>query len=146
MHTLGGNVATTEGLCIQVCIIFHYTTGPLNAWIWLADEHSKVCNYFQGNARTANVVPGSSWPHCMAYQFAKWFELFQRSYNSKITKTHNETGQTNKYSKQKDKNDRSCPCFCHKITLYYIWKAHTLSLPLSLPHRPHIHNSCLHTH
>ncbi len=28
-----------------------YTTGPLNAWIWLADEHSKVCNYFQGNAR-----------------------------------------------------------------------------------------------
>ncbi len=28
-----------------------YTTGPLNAWIWLADERSKVCNYFQGNAR-----------------------------------------------------------------------------------------------
>ncbi len=30
---------------------YFYTTGPLNAWIWLADECSKVCNYFQGNAR-----------------------------------------------------------------------------------------------
>ncbi len=34
--------------CIRIYI---YTTGPLNAWIWLADERSKVCNYFQGNAR-----------------------------------------------------------------------------------------------
>ncbi len=25
--------------------------GLLNAWIWLADARSKVCNYFQGNAR-----------------------------------------------------------------------------------------------
>ncbi len=23
----------------------------LNAWIWLADERSEVCNYFQGNAQ-----------------------------------------------------------------------------------------------
>ncbi len=57
------------------------------------------------------------------------------AYNSKRTKTHNDTGQTNKYSTQKDTNDRSYPCFCHKITLYYVRKAHTLSLPLSLTHR-----------
>ncbi len=45
-----------------------------------------------------------------------------------------DTGQTNKYSKQYDKNDRSFPRFCHKITFYYVWKAHTLSLRLSLLH------------
>ncbi len=39
-------------LYYKVCAVIRcYTTGPLNAWIWLADEHSKVCNYFQGNAR-----------------------------------------------------------------------------------------------
>ncbi len=27
--------------------ITHYATGPLNAWIWLAEERSEVCNYFQ---------------------------------------------------------------------------------------------------
>ncbi len=76
------------------------------------------------------------------YHFAKWFALFQRSLqpkNSKRTKTHNDTGQTNKYSKQKDKNDRSYPCFCHKITFYYVRKAHTLSPTLSLPHRQFAH-------
>ncbi len=36
--------------------ILFYTTGPLNAWIWLAGKPSKVCNYFQGNAQ-ANVFP-----------------------------------------------------------------------------------------
>ncbi len=29
----------------------YYTTGPLNAWIWLADERSEVRNYFQVNAQ-----------------------------------------------------------------------------------------------
>ncbi len=48
---------------------------------------------------------------------------------SKRTKTHKDTGQTNIYSNQKDKNDRSCPCFCHKIKFYYVRKAYTLSLP-----------------
>ncbi len=67
------------------------------------------------------------------YHFAKLFLLFQRSYNRKITKTHNDTGQTNKYSKQKHKIHRSCPCFCHKIMFYYVRKAHSLlSLSLSL--------------
>ncbi len=37
---------------MHVCNInVFYTKGPLNAWIWLAEEHSEVCNYFQGNAR-----------------------------------------------------------------------------------------------
>ncbi len=45
-------------VCLKILFVnatasvsFYYTTGPLNAWIWLADERSKVCNYFQGNAR-----------------------------------------------------------------------------------------------
>ncbi len=72
-----------------------------------------------------------SWPH---YSYVS---LRQMIYNRKITKTHNDTGQTNKYSKQKDKINRSSPCFCHKMTFYYEWKAHSLlSLSLwSLLHR-----------
>ncbi len=100
---------------------FYY--GPLNAWIWLADERSEV---FSGK-RKENVVPGSSLDHiAWPYHFAKWCLLFQRSYNRKITKTHNDTGQTNKYSKQKDKIDRSFPCVCHKIKFYYVRKAHSI--------------------
>ncbi len=57
---------------------------------------------------TANIVPGSFLDRItVPYHFAKLYLLFQRSYNRKITKTHNNTGQTNKYSKQKDKIDRS---------------------------------------
>ncbi len=82
------------------------STGPLNAWIWLADERSEVWrsyyfsiifNYFQGNARQTYSLDRIT----VSYHFAKWFLLFQRSYNRKIIKTHNDTGQTNKYSKQK---------------------------------------------
>ncbi len=44
--------------------------------------------------------PGSSLDHItVPYHFAKWSLLFQRSYNRTITKTHKDTGQTNKYSK-----------------------------------------------
>ncbi len=75
--------------------------------------------------RMANVVPGSSLD---SFHFAKWFLLFQRSYNRKITKTHNDTGQTNEYSNQTDKIDSSC--FCNKIQFYHVCKAHR-----SLPHR-----------
>ncbi len=45
------------------------------------------------------------------------------------------TGQTNKYSKQKDKINKSSPCFCHKIMFYYVRKAQpnvTLSPALGL--------------
>ncbi len=90
--------------------------------------------------RTANVVPCSSLDRItVTYHFAKSFP-FQRSYNRKITKTHNDTGQTNKYSKQKDNIDRSCPWFCHRITFYYVRTAQpNLSLPLSVsPSQTHI--------
>ncbi len=54
--------------------------------------------FFSGKRTTANVVPGSSLDRItVPYHFAKWFLLFQRSYNRKITKTHNDIGQTNKY-------------------------------------------------
>ncbi len=50
--------------------------------------------------RTANVVPGSSLDRItVTYHFAKWFP-FQKSYNRKITKTHNDTGQTNTVNKR----------------------------------------------
>ncbi len=106
--------------------------------------HTKGVQFFSGKRATANVVPGSTLDRItVPYHFAKWFLLFQRShYNRKITKTHNDTGQTNKYSKQKDKIDRSCPCFCHKLTVYYVrkgFKAHTLSFPLSVsPSQTHV--------
>ncbi len=94
----------------------------------LADKGSEVCNYFQGNAQQH-----------MTISFAKWFLLFQRSYNRK----NNQNPQRhcpNKYSNQKDKIDRSCPRFCHKIKFYYVRKAHSLlSLPLSVsPWQTHI--------
>ncbi len=55
-----------------------------------------------------------------------YFCYFKGLITEKLCKTHNDTGQTNKYSKQKDKIDRYCPCFCHKITFYYVRKAHSL--------------------
>ncbi len=61
------------------------------------------------------------------------FCYFKGLTTEKTTKTHNDPGQINKYSKQKDKIDRSCPRFCHKIKFYYVQKAHSLlSLPLSV--------------
>ncbi len=68
------------------------------------------------------------------HHFAKWFELFQRYLQQpkkqQKNQTHNDTGQTNKYSKQKDKNDRSYPCFCHKLR-FIMYGMHTLSLSLT---------------
>ncbi len=101
----------------SVWVIWIYTTG-LNHWMlesdWLTDvegEHS---------SRQCITCP---------YYFAKWFALFQRSLlpKTKRTKTNNDTGQTNKYSKQKDKNDRSNPCFCQKIVLLCTESTYSIS-------------------
>ncbi len=62
-------------------------------------------------------------------------------YNRKIIKTHNDTGQTNKYSKQKYKIDSSCLCFATKLHFIMYGKhiAYSLSLPLSVsPSQTHI--------
>ncbi len=54
----------------------------------------------------------------------------------KIIKTHDDIGQTNKYSKQKYKNRQILSMFRYKITFYYV---STLSLPLSVsPSQTHI--------
>ncbi len=120
------------------CIYIFILRGPLNLIGWRTFWGVQL---FSGK-RMATVVPGSSLDRITwLYHFTKWFLLFQMSYSRKITKTHNNTGQTNKYSKQKNKIDRSCPCFCHKIAFYYVWKAHSL-LSLSLPHK---HTYCFHT-
>ncbi len=81
--------------------------GPLNAWTWLAEECSKVCSYFQGNAqRTRHRI---TWP-C---HFAKLFELFQR------------------YSKLRDNNNH-IHVFATKCFIMYgkhiLYLSHSLSL------------------
>ncbi len=82
-----------------------------------------VVQLFSGK-RTANIVPGSSLDRIRVPYHAKLFLLFQKSYNRQIIKTHNDTGQTNKYSKQKYKIDRSCPWFCHKIICFIMYGKH----------------------
>ncbi len=54
------------------------------------------------------------------------------AYYSKITNTHKNTDQANKYNKQQDKNDKILPCFPTEIKIY--WN-HTFFLPLSLPYK-----------
>ncbi len=66
------------------------TTGLLNAWIWLADKRSNVCNYFQGNAHRTWFQAGLDHITCPNH-FAKWFELFQRSLQPKTAKEPNPT-------------------------------------------------------
>ncbi len=53
------------------------------------------------------------------------------SQNSKRIKTHNDTGQTNKYSRQKYKNDRSYPYFATKLG-FIMYGMQILSLSRSL--------------
>ncbi len=103
-----------------------YTTGPWNAWIWLAwiwlawiwlawiwlaNEHSKVCNYFQGTLgeRSDRITCN--------YHFAEWFQLFQRyfAYNSRITKIHNDTGQTNKCGNKRIKTTDNIHVFAPEL-------------------------------
>ncbi len=120
------------------CIYFKLYCGDIECLNLIGWRTFWGVQLFSGR-HTANVVPGSFRDRItILYHFAKWFLLFQRSYNRKITKTHNDIGQTNKYSKQKDKIDRSSPCFCLKIKFYYMRKAHillSLSRSQSLPHR-----------
>ncbi len=59
-----------------------YTTGPLNAWIWLAVERSKVCNYFRETHGKCSSRHRITCP----YHFAKWFALFQMSLQPKTAK------------------------------------------------------------
>ncbi len=70
---------------------------PLNAWIWLADERSKVCNIFREThgERSSRQVLTTLYVHFTSTND----ELFQRSLQPKTAKEP-ETGQTNKYSKQ----------------------------------------------
>ncbi len=112
--------------------------GAVVCLIWLADERSEVCNYFLRETHGER----SSRQLSIALQFRITNDLFQRSHIRKMIKTHNDTGQTNKYSEQKYKNRQILSMFSHKITFYYV---STLSLPLSVsPSQTHIYCS-LHT-
>jgi hypothetical protein len=73
------------------------------------------------------------------------FGYFKRSYNNKTTKTHNDTGQTHKYSKQWDKNDRSVPCFATKLH-FIMYVKHILYFSRSLSLTPLQTDTHTHTH
>ncbi len=102
----------------RMCIKWFYTTGPLNAWIWLADERCK--QLFSGK-RTVNVVPGTALHvHTTSPNDLRYFKDL---YSLKQQKNQNpQRHWPNKYSKRKDKNNRSYPCFCHKM-MFYVWKS-----------------------
>ncbi len=74
--------------------------------------------------RTANVVPGTALHVNITTPNDLRYFKGPHSLKQQKNQTHNDTGQTNKYSKQKDTIDRLYPCFCNKITLYYVRKAH----------------------
>ncbi len=65
----------------QLSLYMALTTGPLNAWIWLADERSLFREtHGKRSSRQLSTIP---------YHFAKWFQLFLiRSYNSNTTKAN----------------------------------------------------------
>ncbi len=76
-----------------------------------------------------------AWPHYSSISLRQMISVISKVLHN----NQNDTGQTNKYSKQTDKIDRYCLCFCHKIILYYVRK-HSLTLfslsrSRSLPHR-----------
>lgn len=44
----------------------------------------------------------------------KWRKAYKpKAHNCKLTKTHKDSDQANKYDKQQDKNDKEYPCFSH---------------------------------
>ncbi len=82
----------------------------------------------------AKVVPGKYWPHYMAISISQMISVISKvltANNSKITKTHKDNDQANKYSKQQDKNIKSWSCFCHKNIFMY---ENSLSPALSHKH------------
>ncbi len=84
--------------------------------VWYGNAFKQDCKALQRVVRLAERISGSALPSLQDIYF----------------KCCNDTGQTNKYSKQKDKIDRTCPCFCHKITFYYVWKGQAYSLSPTL--------------
>ncbi len=117
--------------CVEMCIHLFILQG---CWMlesdWLTDILRCAIIF-----RVTHVVPGSFLDRITdPFQFAKWFLIFQRSYNRKIIKTHNDIGQTNKYSKQKYKIDSSCPCLATKLRFIMYGKhiAYSLSPALCL--------------
>ncbi len=82
----------------------------------------------------ANVVPGSSLDRItVLFHFAKLFLLFQRFYNRKMTKK-------NKYSKQKDKIDRSVHVFATKLR--FINRAVVGLMDRALDLKPEVTQGC----
>ncbi len=98
-------------------------------WLMNVLRHAIIFREMHGERSSRQF----SWPQYSSVSLCQMISVISNDLQKKNNKTDNDTGQTNKYSKQKDKIDRSCPCFCHKITFYLYGKNKpTLSLPLSV--------------
>ncbi len=115
----------------SVWVIWIYTTG-LNCWMLESDWLTNVEMHGEHSSRHPITCP---------YYFAKWFALFQRSL---LPKTAKEPKPTTTLAKQinivnkRIKTTDQIHVFARKL-FHYVWKAHTLSLPLPLPHRQFAH-------
>ncbi len=94
---------------------------------------------------TANVVPGRSLDRIASpYQFAKLISVLSKV----LHQQKNQNPQRhwpNKYSKVYiDKINRSCPCFSHKITFFYVRIAHSLLSPALGLTLTETHIVCIH--
>ncbi len=49
------------------------------------------------------------------YHFTKWFQLFQKALQQQYNQNQQDTGQIQKYSKRRGKNDRSFLFFATKL-------------------------------
>ncbi len=110
---------------------------------WLTNVLSRVIIFRETHSESSSRQ--LSRPHYSSVSLRQMISVISKVLQQQYNQNQRHTGQTNKYSKQKDQIDTSCPCFCHKIKFYYVWKAHSLlslSRSRSLPHR---HTCSLHT-
>ncbi len=102
--------------------------GLLNAWFRFIVERSKVMQLLF-KKRIAQVVAGKSWPYYTSispHQMISVTSNIFTVYNSKRTKTHTITYQSNKYNKRQDKKDKLFPCSMYTSPASPAW-----STPLS---------------
>ncbi len=96
---------------VKFIVIPLYTTAPLNAWIWLAEERSSLQLF--SVKRTANVVPGTALHvHITSPNYFCYFNGPCSLKELKLTMTL--AKQINTY-----RIKTTFPCFCHENDIYY---------------------------
>ncbi len=82
-----------------------------------------------------NVVPGSSRPHYSSVSLRQIISVISKGLTTAIQPKTNKTLAKYINIVSDGIKRQIMSMFCHKIKMYYTRKAHTLSLPLSLPYR-----------